>query len=57
MRAKAYRKFMTKAVSHKSGQILHRILKKKTDVVARPVSASVRTTTADQAHAEERPMG
>ena len=54
LRAKAYRKFMTKAVSHKSGQMLHRILKVRTDIISRPVSASASTTTADQAHADEQ---
>jgi len=53
-RARTYKDFITKAISHKGAQLFHRILKKKTDVVARPVSRSKFFTTADQDHAEEQ---
>lgn len=53
-RAKAYREFTKKTISHKNGQAIHRILKKKADVIARPVFGYAPMTTADQAHADEQ---
>ena len=45
---------MARAISWKGGQLFHRLIKKKTDVLARPVSKQKSTTTADQEHADEQ---
>ena len=53
-RTVSYQKFMKQAVSHKNGQIFHRILRKKVETTARPVSKAKFGTTEDQHHAEEQ---
>ena len=53
-RASRYRRFMDKAISHKGGQIYHTILKKKADVLARPVDKGTITITGDQAQADKQ---
>ena len=53
-RAAKYHDFMKRAVSHKGGQAIHRILKKMPDSMARPVSKKRMDTTEDQHHADEQ---
>ena len=53
-RAMNYRKFMKYAASHKNGQIFHRILKKRPETTARPVSKTKLATTENQHHADEQ---
>ena len=53
-RAARYHEFMKRAVSHKNGQAVHRILKKKPNQMARPVSKDKMDATEDQHHADEQ---
>ena len=53
-KAVSYQKFMKHAASHKNGKLFHRILRKKTETTARPVSKKKMDTTEDQHHAEEQ---
>ena len=53
-RASRYHEFMKGAVSHKTGQAIHRILKKMPASMERPVSKSKMDTTEDQHHADEQ---
>ena len=53
-KAVSYQKIMRYAASHKNGKIFHRILRKKTETTARPVSKEKMGTTEDQHYAEEQ---
>ena len=53
-RAVNYHRFMTHAISHKNGQVYDRILKKKPETTARPVSREKMVTTENQHHADEQ---
>ena len=48
-----YRAHVQKAISHKGAQGFHRMLKKRTEEMARPTERDP-NTTADQAHADEQ---
>ena len=48
-----YRAHVQKAISHKGAQGFHRMLKKRTEEMARPTLYDP-NTTADQAHADEQ---
>ena len=53
-RVEKYNSFMKRAISHKSGQLIHRILKRMPDTMARPVSKKMNCSTEDQDHANEQ---
>ena len=53
-KALSYKQFMRYAISHKNGQLFHRILRKKVVTTARPVSKKKMETTEDQHHADEQ---
>ena len=53
-RANRYHDFMKSAISHKSGQAIHRVLKKMPVTMSRPVSINRPDTTEDQHHADEQ---
>ena len=53
-RSVMYSTVVKHAISHKIWQIFHRVLKKKTYAMARPVSKKRMETTDDQHHAEEQ---
>ena len=53
-RVENYREFMKRAVSHKNGQMMHRILKKKPSSMTRPVAKDKMDTTENHHHADHQ---